>query len=199
MPGVSTEAVWGLSCDPANEAAVLRLLAMKERPVEKGLILVGADMAQFDWLLGDLDGASRSKLELSWPGATTWLVPHQGRVPDWICGEFDTVAVRVSAHPTVQALCRAFGGPLVSTSANIGGAQPAREQFQFYLCTYLYGKGDTLSLRPEYLLCSSSPSHPKSKLQLHYNNISNTCTPIWLPVHLLMRCFRPKDFLCSVF
>ncbi len=127
-----TEAVWGLSCDPANEEAVLRLLAMKERPVEKGLILVGADMAQFDWLLGDLDGAARSKLELSWPGATTWLVPHHGRVPPWVCGEFDTVAVRVSAHSTVQALCRAFGGPLVSTSANIGGAQPAREQFQLW-------------------------------------------------------------------
>lgn len=127
-----TEAVWGLSCDPANEAAVMRLLAMKDRPVEKGLILVAADMAQFDWLLRDLDGAAKSKLELSWPGATTWLVPHHGRVPDWVCGEFDTVALRVSAHHTVQALCRAFGGPLVSTSANIGGAQPAREQFQLW-------------------------------------------------------------------
>lgn len=127
-----TEAVWGLSCDPANEDAVLRLLAMKARPVEKGLILVGAEMAQFDWLLGDLDGAARSKLELSWPGATTWLVPHHGRVPPWICGDFDTVAVRVSAHPTVRELCWTFGGPLVSTSANIGGAQPAREQFQLW-------------------------------------------------------------------
>ena len=127
-----TEAVWGLSCDPGNEAAVLRLLAMKQRPVEKGLILVAADMAQFAWLLGDLDGSARSKLELSWPGATTWLVPHGGRVPPWVCGEFDTVAVRVSAHPTVQALCRAFDGPLVSTSANIGGAQPALEQFQLW-------------------------------------------------------------------
>ena len=42
-----TEAVWGLSCDPGNEAAVMRLLAMKDRPVDKGLILVAADMAQF--------------------------------------------------------------------------------------------------------------------------------------------------------
>lgn len=127
-----TEAVWGLSCDPANEAAVLRLLSMKMRPVEKGLILVGADMAQFEWLFDGLETAARSKMELSWPGATTWLVPHQGRVPEWVCGEFSTVAVRVSAHSTVQALCRAFGGPLISTSANIGGAQPAREQFQLW-------------------------------------------------------------------
>ncbi len=127
-----TEAVWGLSCDPADEAAVMRLLAMKRRPVEKGLILVGANMAQFDWLFDGLDSVALSKMELSWPGATTWLVPHHGRVPPWVCGEFDTVAVRVSAHPTVRSLCEAFGGPLISTSANAAGAQPAREQFQLW-------------------------------------------------------------------
>jgi L-threonylcarbamoyladenylate synthase len=127
-----TEAVWGLSCDPVNEDAVTRLLALKGRPVGKGLILVAADMAQLDGLLHDLEPVYLSKLTLSWPGSTTWLVPHRGRVPRWICGDFDTVAVRVSAHPVVGSLCRAFGGPLVSTSANVAGHQPAREQFQVW-------------------------------------------------------------------
>jgi L-threonylcarbamoyladenylate synthase len=127
-----TEAVWGLSCDPASEAAVTRLLSLKQRPVEKGLILVAANMRQFDWLLRDLDKPARAKLKLSWPGPTTWLVPHRGRVPAWVCGEFDSVALRVTAHPTMVALCTAFGGPLISTSANTAGAQPAREQFQLW-------------------------------------------------------------------
>lgn len=127
-----TEGVWGLSCDPGNEDAVLRLLDLKQRPVDKGLILVGYDMSQFDWLLRGLDRAATSKLQLSWPGPTTWLVPHRGRVPRWITGEFDTVAVRVTAHATMAALSRAFGGPLVSTSANLAGQQPAREQFQVW-------------------------------------------------------------------
>ena len=35
-----TEAVWGLGCDPWDEDAVERLLAIKSRPVDKGLILV---------------------------------------------------------------------------------------------------------------------------------------------------------------
>ena len=125
-----TEAVWGLSCDPFDEDAVLRVLELKSRPVEKGLILVAADMNQLGWLLEDLEPAAWAKLELSWPGPTTWLVPHHGAVPRWVSGEFDTVAVRVSAHPSVVSLCRAFGGPLVSTSANPAGASPAREQFQ---------------------------------------------------------------------
>ena len=32
-----TEAVWGLGCDPFNEKAVMKLLEIKNRPVEKGL------------------------------------------------------------------------------------------------------------------------------------------------------------------
>jgi L-threonylcarbamoyladenylate synthase len=125
-----TEAVWGLGCDPWNEYAVERLLQLKRRPRRKGLILVAADMSQFDWLLGELTPAQHSRLELSWPGPITWLVPHGGKVPEWICGEFDTVALRVTAHPVLAQLCAVAGHPLVSTSANIGGAQPARQQFQ---------------------------------------------------------------------
>ena len=43
-----TEAVWGLSCDPDNAGAVFRLLQLKQRPVEKGLILTGADSVAVD-------------------------------------------------------------------------------------------------------------------------------------------------------
>lgn len=132
-----TEAVWGLGCDPWNELATLRLLAMKRRPVSKGLILVGSDISQFSWLLNELTAGQRAKLELTWPGPSTWLVPHQDEVPPWITGVHDTVALRVSAHPDVQSLCRAWGGPLVSTSANPGGAQPARSNFQ---CRRYFGE-----------------------------------------------------------
>lgn len=127
-----TEAVWGLSCDPDCEHAVTRLLQLKRRPVEKGLILVAATESQLGFLLADLPADQRSRLSGSWPGPSTWLVPHRGRVPAWICGEHHTVAVRVSDHPVVRALCLAWGGPLVSTSANPAGAQPPRSAFQVH-------------------------------------------------------------------
>ena len=41
-----TEAVMGIGCDPDNEAAVMSLLALKQRPVEKGLILLAANYSQ---------------------------------------------------------------------------------------------------------------------------------------------------------
>jgi L-threonylcarbamoyladenylate synthase len=122
--------VWGLSCDPFSEAAVARLLYLKSRPVSKGLILVAADEGQLHFLLDGLPGEQLETLRTSWPGPATWLVPHRGRLPRWISGEHETVAVRVSDHPVVRALCLAWGGPLVSTSANPGGARPATAAFQ---------------------------------------------------------------------
>lgn len=130
MIACATEAVWGLSCDPDNPEAVARLLALKQRPVEKGLILVAADSAQIAGLLAPLTDAQRARLSLSWPGHTTWLIPHHDRVPAWIHGGQPSVAVRVTAHPGMAALARAWGGPLVSTSANPAGAQPAVRAFQ---------------------------------------------------------------------
>lgn len=125
-----TEAVWGLSCDPFDVEAVGHLLAIKRRPVEKGLILVAAGIEQLDFLLGDLSESQRATLMATWPGPHTWLVPHEGRVPDWISGDSERVAVRVSAHPVVSALCAAWQGPLVSTSANPAGGLPAKYGFQ---------------------------------------------------------------------
>ena len=126
-----TEAVWGLGCDPFDEAAVRRLLAIKQRPVDKGLILIAGTLAQFDRLLDwqRLPPARRTAVLASWPGPNTWIVPATARVPDWVTGghpgEQRGVAVRVSAHPVVVALCTAFGAPLVSTSANLSGQPPA--------------------------------------------------------------------------
>ena len=124
-----TEAVWGLGCDPWNETAVQRLLALKDRPLHKGLILVADSIHQFDFLLGDLPGEWTERLAGSWPGPNTWLVPHQDRLPQWITGRHDSVALRVSDHPLVRALC-AQTGPLVSTSANPAGRPSARSRLR---------------------------------------------------------------------
>jgi L-threonylcarbamoyladenylate synthase len=118
-----TESVWGLGCDPFDEGAVRRLLAIKQRPVDKGLILIAASLPQLDGLV-DWDAlpvVRRDAVFASWPGPHTWVVPATARTPRWITGAHDSVAVRVSAHRVVVALCNAFGGVLVSTSANPAG------------------------------------------------------------------------------
>jgi len=124
-----TEAVWGLSCDPWNIQAVARLLDLKQRPVEKGLILVAANSGQLDFLLKDLPTDWQLQLAQSWPGPNTWLVPHQGRLPHWITGGRAKVALRVTAHPLLAALCTQ-SGPLVSSSANPSTRPPARSRLR---------------------------------------------------------------------
>lgn len=120
-----TEGVWGLGCDPDNEAALRRLIALKGRDSEKGLILIAGSLAQLDEWLAGVDDEAMARLRQTWPGPNTWLIPDNGRARPLLRGSHPTLAVRVTDHPLVQALCAAWGGPLVSTSANRAGEAPA--------------------------------------------------------------------------
>ncbi|WP_432468768.1 Sua5/YciO/YrdC/YwlC family protein [Agarivorans sp. Z349TD_8] len=122
-----TEAVFGLGCDPDNQVAVQKILEIKCRPVEKGLILLAASLAPLlpyiDY--AGLSSSQRQKLLSRQARPTTWLVPVSDKTPAWICGQFNTVAVRITRHPVVESLCQQWDKPLVSTSANYSGEPPA--------------------------------------------------------------------------
>ena len=129
-----TEAVYGLGCLPENRQAVSRILALKGRPVEKGLILVAAFPEQLDRYIIYPDQAVRQRILDTWPGPVTWVLPATPEAPPWITGQHETVAVRVSGHNTVQRLCRETGA-LVSTSANPSDRPPAtkaRDVFSYF-------------------------------------------------------------------
>jgi L-threonylcarbamoyladenylate synthase len=123
-----TEAVFGLGCDPNNEAACARIFALKLRPPSQGMLLIGAEFAHVAPYidLGATPAAAIARAEATWPGAQTWILPRAKGVPAWIAGAHVGIALRVTAHAPAAALCRAFGGALVSTSANRHGEPPAR-------------------------------------------------------------------------
>lgn len=123
-----TEAVFGLGCDPQQDAAIEKLLALKQRPADKGLILIAAEERQlYPYLdLQQISEATWQRVRASWPGHVTWLLPVASTVSTLLRGVHSTLAVRVTTHAQVQTLCTAFGGPLVSTSANLAGQSPAR-------------------------------------------------------------------------
>jgi L-threonylcarbamoyladenylate synthase len=128
-----TEAVWGLGADPWNQRACMRLLDLKRREWQKGLIVVAADAAQLEPFIDVPSKTVWKRAAVTWPGPNTWVFPCSARTPEWISGDQDSVAVRVSAHDTVRALCLAFGGALVSTSANPASRPPARSATQVRL------------------------------------------------------------------
>jgi L-threonylcarbamoyladenylate synthase len=127
-----TEGVYGLGCDPFNKVAVDRLLALKQRPVEKGLIMIAANWEQLQSSVTTLDPARMSEILATWPGPTTWVLPANPALPSWVRGKHESVAVRITAHPEAAALCKAFGKPLISTSANRQGKTPARDNLDVY-------------------------------------------------------------------
>ena len=123
-----TEAVFGLGCDPLDRRAVAALFALKQRSPTQGVLLIGADFAQVERFIARdaVPCAVMEQVRASWPGPATWIFPRSADVPTWIAGAHAGIALRVTAHPAAASLCRAFGGALVSTSANPHGAPPAR-------------------------------------------------------------------------
>lgn len=126
-----TETVWGLGCDPFNELAVRRLLSLKNRAQEKGLILITGQVEQLEPMLKGLSPELKSRFIAPQTEPTTWLVPDvNDLIPDFVKGRFSSVATRLTEYAVVSRLTHHFGGPIVSTSANKAGKEPATSVFK---------------------------------------------------------------------
>ena len=168
-----TESVWGIGCDPFNQQAVMQLLAIKQRPIEKGMIVVTDSPSRLTALLDGLTVVERQTVLDSWQDysinatakqAHTWLLPIPKNlpitIPSWITGAHDSVAVRVIDHPLIKQLCAQMVsvsnpyGFVVSTSCNPSGQPPAlslNEAKRYFLDDHLhlnervgYLQGETL-------------------------------------------------------
>jgi len=113
-----TESVYGLGCDPKNDSAIIELLNIKNRSIKKGLILIASHIDQLAPYIAPLNKTQHNKVNKTWPGPTTWLLPAGEESTFFLRGNHALQAVRVSNHPVVKQLCDEFGGAIVSTSAN---------------------------------------------------------------------------------
>ncbi len=122
-----TESVYGLGCDPLNHQAVSKLLEMKQRNIGKGLILVASHIEQVERFIIPPPPINLTRALSTWPGPYTWIFRSHHDTPTWITGDYHhSIAIRISAHPVIRALCDSYGKPIISTSANISGEIPAR-------------------------------------------------------------------------
>jgi len=125
-----TDTIWGFSCHPLQPDAIHRLLDLKQRPLSKGLILLGSDWSQF---APYLDSAWLQALQQAAANhhdrPTTWIVPAATGCPPWISPDGRSLALRRSHHPLIGALSSRLGSPLISTSANRSGQPVARNRF----------------------------------------------------------------------
>ena len=121
-----TEGVFGLGCLPNNYEAVYRILKIKKRDINNGLIVIASKLEQLNgWTDLTSSEVNRIKNESE---IVTWIVKKTNLVPAWVSGEHNSIAIRLTRHPTASAICNASGSALISTSANISGEGPTNNQ-----------------------------------------------------------------------
>ena len=114
-----TDTVYGLGALAFNSIAVESIYAAKNRPVEKAIPILLADLADLPKVTSSLPPLAIKLASRFWPGPLTLVVPKNPNLPESVSAT-DTVAVRVPDHPVARALLRA-AGPMAVTSANISG------------------------------------------------------------------------------
>lgn len=114
-----TEGIYGMGCDYRKQQSVMKVLALKQRPVSKGLILIASHIQQILPLIQPVKREHLARALKTWPGHNTWVFPTSQLTPQWITGDFNSLAIRVSNHPVVKSLCNQLGHAMVSTSANV--------------------------------------------------------------------------------
>lgn len=118
--GLPTETVYGLAAIATNRDSVLRVYSTKGRPLTHPLIIhLGTHANPGEW--GDFNSQAQLLAKKFWPGPLTLLVPRTARVPDWVTGGRDTVALRVPSHPIAQQLLNEVNTGVVAPSANLFG------------------------------------------------------------------------------
>ena len=119
---VPTETVYGLAADATNAEAVARIYAAKGRPSFNPLIVHVPDLAAAE-IIGEFDDQARTLADAHWPGPLTLVVPlrNGAAIASIVTAGLSTIALRVPAHPAMQALLGACGRPLAAPSANASG------------------------------------------------------------------------------
>lgn len=127
---VATETVYGLAADATNADAVARIYAAKGRPSFNPLIVHVPDFESAE-RIGEFNAEARKLARQHWPGPLTIVVPLRANsgIAAIATAGLSTIALRVPAHPAMQALLRASRRPLAAPSANAsGGISPTRAE-----------------------------------------------------------------------
>jgi len=117
-----TESVFGLGCDANNLPAVSRILKIKNRAANKGLIMLVGDILQAYRFVQPLNDEQLAKITAPSERAITWLLGKSANVSDLIAGGHPKIAIRITTHPVARALCGQLGSPIISTSCNLSGS-----------------------------------------------------------------------------
>jgi L-threonylcarbamoyladenylate synthase len=122
-----TDTVYGIAVALDTPGGVEALFAAKQRPPDKGIMLLLDDASQAP-AIGQWPASAAALAEAFWPGGLTVVVPQRPDVPlpAALTGGARTIGLRVPDHDAPRALAAAVG-PIPTTSANVSGIPEARD------------------------------------------------------------------------
>lgn len=125
LVAMPTDTVYGVGVALSAERGLERLFTAKDRPLDKAIVLLVADLEQAA-TVGVLTPAARALADRFWPGGLTLVLAQAAgtRLPAELTGRAATIGVRVPDHACPRALALALG-PVPVTSANISGSPAA--------------------------------------------------------------------------
>jgi len=118
-----TETVFGIGALLTKRQAIRRIFSLKNRPLNKPLQVLVANLEQAK-KLGKFNKKALDLAEVSWPGPLTIVVYKKRIVPKLVTGGGKTVGLRIPDHKTILELLKKCG-PIAATSANISDEKPA--------------------------------------------------------------------------
>ncbi|MGY3054422.1 L-threonylcarbamoyladenylate synthase [Pedobacter sp. UYEF25] len=115
-----TDTIWGLGCDATDEAAVMRLLKIKNRPPEKSLIILLNTDNKLQSYLSEVPEVAYDLIEFAENPLTVIFSGAKNLAPSVINSD-GSVGIRIVKHEFCSTLLDRFRKPIVSTSANLSG------------------------------------------------------------------------------
>ncbi len=120
-----TDTIWGIGCDATNAEAVKRVYDLKHRADNKAMLVLIDSEARLERYVSDVPEIAYQLIEVA-DKPLTIVYDGAYNLAHNLMGENSSVGIRVSHERFSQQLCRRFGRPIVSTSANISGAPSAK-------------------------------------------------------------------------
>jgi len=115
-----TDTVWGLGCDATDSDAVQRIFDLKQREDSKSLIILVSDEDMLCKYVRKIPPMALDLLEIN-DKPMTIIYPEGIGLSEKVIAEDGSVAIRIPQNEFCREMIRAFGKPIVSTSANISG------------------------------------------------------------------------------
>ena len=118
-----TEGLYGISCNCFCDNAIERIIKIKQRSSNKGLIIIADSITRIESLvdLDSLESKLKHNLTQYWPGHNTIILPKKAKVNPLLSGQYDSLAIRITNFEPLRKLIEYVDTPIVSTSANISG------------------------------------------------------------------------------